>query len=332
MAADTSIAWRLMHEWYMAARRGDKATADSIFNTRGQVREPFLAGAVRHTLFDGTGTEYVKRAVEEIVAESPTDAIRRGRQRYAHDIMLNLGRPVEALRYLRASVDTGVDSNAAIIMVRDATVGEGSIPAGEEGARILLPIEIRKPRDSLGREVQRAAVRAMEVWRLSRGDTTRTRASLDLLRSMIPAVPKTGLPALQVEIAFIEMLHADVSRSPVLRASVERLDSLVQIQDFGGVHSGRAANQALETARVFERLGDIRRARTALGRFSVWNTDTMPYLGLQLRHLGRLAAANGDTIHARRIYDHYLRLRSLAEPSLQPQIDSVRRELAALGR
>src|SRR5688500_7039904 len=219
MANDTSTGWRLVHEWYMAVRRGDKATADSIFGTRGKIREEFLASAVRHTLFDGTGAAYVKRAVEEIVAESPTDAIRRSRQRYAHDIMLNLGRPAEALRYLRASVDTGVDSNAAIIMVRDATVGEGSIAAGEEGAKTLMLIEVRQPKDSLGREVQRAAVRAMEVWRLSRGDTTRTRASLALLRSLVPAVPKTGLVALQIEIAFIEMLHADVTRSPALRAT-----------------------------------------------------------------------------------------------------------------
>jgi eukaryotic-like serine/threonine-protein kinase len=332
MANDTSTGWRLVHEWYMAVRRGDKATADSIFRTRGKIREEFLASAVRHTLFDGTGAEYVKRAVEEIVAESPTDAIRRSRQRYAHDIMLNLGRPAEALRYLRASVDTGVDHNAAIIMVRDATVGEGSIRAGEEGARILSPIELRQPRDSLGREVQRGAVRAMEVWRLSRGDTTRTRASLDVLRSLIPTAPKTGLLALQIEIALIETLHADVARSPALRATAERLDSLIQSQDVAGFHSGRAANAALETARIFEGLGDVRRARTALGRFSVWNTDSMPYLGLQLRHLGRLSAANGDARHARRIYEHYLRLRSLAEPSLRPQIDSVRAELAALGR
>jgi hypothetical protein len=332
MANDTSTGWRLVHEWYMAVRRGDKATADSIFGTRGKIREEFLASAVRHTLFDGTGAEYVKRAVEEIVAESATDAIKRSRQRYAHDIMLNLGRPAEALRYLRASVDTGVDYNAAIIMVRDATVGEGSIAAGEEGAKILIPFELRQPKDSLGREVQRAAVRAMEVWRLSRGDTTRTRASLEVLRSLIPTVPKTGVLALQIEIAFIEMLHADVARSPALRATAERLDSLIQTQDVAGFHAGRAANAALESARIFERLGDVGRARTALGRFSVWNTDTMPYLGLQLRHLGRLSVANGDTRRAKRIYEHYLRLRSLAEPSLRPQIDSVRGELAALDR
>ena len=332
LAADTSTAWRVTHDWYMAVRRGDKAAADSAFATRGAARPVVLSGVIRHTLFDGTGPEYAKRAVEELIAESPTDAIRRGRSRFAHDIMLNLGRPNDALRYVRASLDTGFDSNATIILVRDATVGEGSRTEGEAAARQLAALELREPRDSVGREVQRAAVRAMEVWRLSRGDTSRTRASLQLLRSHTPTVGKTGLLPLQIEIAFIEMLHADVARSPGLRGATERLDSLIQAQDIGSAHPGRGANMSLELARIFERFGEPTRARAALGRLPVWGTDAMPYLGLQLRQLARHAAASGDTTRAMRTYRHYLAMRAIAEPGMKPRIDSVRAELAALER
>ena len=330
LAADTSTVWRVTHEWYMAVRRGDKTAADSAFATKGAARPFILAGVIRHTLFDGTGPEYAKRAIEEIVSESATDAIRRGRSRFAHDVMLNLGRPNEALRYLRASLDTGFDSNAAIILVRDATVGEGSRTEGENAAKLLAPLELREPRDSVGREVQRAAVRAMEVWRLSRGDTSRTRVSLQRLRSLTPTVGKTGLLPLEIEIAFIEMLHADVAKSPALRAAAQRLDSLIQAQDIGTAHTGRGANMALELARIFERLGDPQRARAALGRMPVWGQDAMPYFGLQIRQLARLAAVTGDTPRAIRRYRHYLNMRAIAEPGLKPQIDSVRSELAAL--
>jgi hypothetical protein len=281
-------------------------------------------------LFDGTGPEYAKRAIEEIIAESPTDAVRRGRLRFGHDIMLNLGRPNDALRLLRASLDTGFDSNVAIILVRDATVGEGSRTEGENAAKLLAPLELREPRDSASREVQRAAIRVLEVWRLSRGDTSRTRASLQRLRSFIPIVEKKVLLPLQTEIAFIEMLHADIAKSPGLRAATERLDSLIALQDIGSIHTGREANMALELARIFERLGDPGRARAALGRMPVWGQDAMPYFGRQIRELARLAAVNGDKPRAIRRYRHYLNMRAIAEPALKPQIDSARSELAAL--
>ena len=331
-ASDTSTMWKLVHDWYMAVRRGDKAEAERVFATKGAVREQLLAQIIGHTLFDGTGPEYAKRAAEELVETSATDVVRRQRSRFAHDVMLDLGRPIEALRYVRSSIDTGFDSNAYIIMLRDATVGEGSRAAGEEAARLLAPLEIRQPRDSIGREVQRAVIRAMEPWRLLRGDTSRTRASLQRLQAMIPFAGKTGTPVLLTEIAFIEMLHADVTKSPGLRAAAERLDSLVKIQDFSFVHSGRLANHALESARIFERLGDMRRARAAVGRIAIWNTQSLPYLGLQIRQIGRLAAADGDKKRAARAYRHYLDMRALAEPGLKPQIDSVRNELAALDR
>jgi hypothetical protein len=137
---------------------------------------------------------------------------------------------------------------------------------------------------------------------------------------------------LQIEIAFIEMLHADIARSPGLRAATERLDSLIQTQDIASAHTGRGANMALELGRLFERFGEPRRARAALGRIPVWGTDSMPYLGPQLRKLARIAAASGDTTRATRTYRHYLSMRAIAEPGMKPQIDSVRSELAALER
>jgi hypothetical protein len=55
------------------------------------------------------------------------------------------------------------------------------------------------------------------------------------------------------------------------------------------------------------------------------------YLAIKLREEGRLAALSGDRAGAARAYRHYLSLRSDAEPSLRPKIDSVRAELSALG-
>jgi hypothetical protein len=146
----------------------------------------------------------------------------------------------------------------------------------------------------------------------------------------MPTVPKVDSLHLQTEIAFIEMLHAEATGSPGLRAAAVRLDSLVQRLDFASIHSGRAAHQAIATARVFEKLGDNRRAYAAIGRMAVWTTEAMPYLGLQLRETARIAARTGDTKRAVRTYRHFLGLRALAEPGMKAQVDSVRLELAAL--
>ena len=53
----------------------------------------------------------------------------------------------------------------------------------------------------------------------------------------------------------------------------------------------------------------------------------MSYL---LREEGRLAALAGDREGAIEAYSHYLALRHSPEPSVKPEVDQVRAELAAL--
>jgi hypothetical protein len=67
-------------------------------------------------------------------------------------------------------------------------------------------------------------------------------------------------------------------------------------------------------------------------RHPVWNTEVMPYLGVQVRETARIAALAGEKERAIRSYRHYLAMRAVAEPAMKPQVDSVRRELAAVER
>jgi hypothetical protein len=329
--ADTATFWRRQHDWYMAARAGDAEAAANALNVTGQMREGLLQGVLRHVQFDGTGAIYGQRAIEEIVRSAPTEAVRRGRSRYAHDIMLNLGRPADAVRYLNGSKDSANDLNVRIILVRDAIVGEGSRALGDEAARALSVIEAGpEPSDSAERQIHRAVVRVLEPYRLMKGDTSQTRRSLARLRSIMRTSPPDQLSQSELEIAYIEMLHAGVANTPALRAATERVDSMLLDQNFGAVHTGRTTQHAVATAHMWERLGEPKRALAAVLRYSTWNTEVMPYLGTQVREIGRLAAAAGERKRAIRSYTHYLGLRSLAEPALKAQVDSVRRELAAL--
>ena len=331
--ADTGTYWKRLHDWYAATRAGDQQAAATALDVQGQLREALLQGTIRHLLFDGTGAAAAKAAIEETVRTSATEALRRGRSRYAHDVMSNLGRPTDARRYVEASADSANDFNVRIILVRDAILGEGTVAAGAEAAQWLGRLEARPdPADSAGRSIQRAVIRVLEPWRLTRGDTSQTRRSLARMRSLTRDY--RGLDSAQavLEMAYIEMLHARVSKSQALRALTERVDALLVAQDFNMTHSGRNAQHSIGTAHSWLQLGEPKRALASVMRHPVWNTEVMPYLGVQVRETARIAALAGEKDRAIRSYRHYLAMRAVAEPAMKPQLDSVRRELAAVER
>jgi MoxR-like ATPase len=170
----------------------------------------------------------------------------------------------------------------------------------------------------------------LEPWRLSRGDTSQTRRSIARLRELTKHLTGARKVDAEVEIAAIEAMHADVTRSPGLRAATARLDSLLRITDYPSTNVGRASFANLVAARLLEKLGDVRGALTAARRRSDAWAQNNPYLATQLREHGRLAALAGEREEAIRVYRHYLALRADAEPDLRPQVEAVRRELSEL--
>ena len=330
-AGDTATIWRILNDWYLAAHRGDAVEANAVFNKLGPTPEIVLTGIVRHTLFDGTGAAQSQAAVGRFVNLAPTEGNKRGRARFAHDVLLGLGRPNDALRYLNASKDSARDLNALVIMVRDATMGEIPSENGVQSARVLSQIESKpEPADSAGKSIQRVIIRVMEPWRISRGDTSQTKRSIQRLRSLVRNTPDDIVGA-ETEIAFIEMLYADAARSPSLRSAVQRLDSLILSVDIASIPTSRLAQYTVFGARAWEKAGDLPRALAMVGRYAVWATESVPYLGTQLREQGRIAALAGEKKRAVRAYRHYLAMRVDAEPFAKSQADSVRRELARLG-
>ena len=328
---DTATFWKKQHEWYMAARAGDAAGAARALDVDKRLREGLLQGLIRHMQFDGTGASYAKSAIEEIVRTSPTEALRRGRMRYAHDVMMNLGRPADARRFLAMSKDSANDLNVKIILVRDAILGEGDQASAMESAQSLAKMEAGpEPTDSAGLQIRRAITRVLEPWRIMRGDKTQTRKSIARLRNIARMQPKVDSSQAQLEIAYLEMLYAMASKASNLRALTERMDSMFLDQEFASVHTGRTSQHAIALGRAWEQLGDPKRALSAVIRFSNWNTEVIPYLGSQVRETGRIAVRAGEKKRAIRSYNQYLGMRAVAEPAKAAQIDSVRKELAQL--
>ena len=85
-------------------------------------------------------------------------------------------------------------------------------------------------------------------------------------------------------------------------------------------------------AQLLEARGDKKGALAALRRRGRFGLTPVPYLSTYLREEGRLAAQLGDLDGARRAYSHYLAIRPNPEASVKPEVEGVRRALAALGR
>ena len=328
LAADTSKYWETLHRWHEAWVTGDSARARAVTDSVDLSQYFFAMAQVAS--YSGIGVPDVRRALDTALAKSPRE-FRRGFERAAHDFELAAGRPTAALAHLVASADSANDVNIPVLKVRNALIAEGDTVAALDGARFLAAIEAAPlATDSVRRGSQRAATRVLEPWRLSRGDTSQTRRSVARLRELTRHLTGARRVDAEVEIAAIEAMHAEVTRSPALRSATVRLDSLLRVMDYSNTNVGRATFANLVAARFFEKLGNVRGAIAAVRRRpDAWSQNN-PYLATQLREHGRIAALAGEREEAIRVYRHYLGLRSTAEPTLRPQVETVRRELAEL--
>ena len=173
--------------------------------------------------------------------------------------------------------------------------------------------------DRVARIEQYYTICTVQWWRLAHGDTRTARAAIARLAADTRLVAWTG-GSVGCEV-MLEALLAAAEHRPDASAAFARLDTLLLT---GAAPKGSVA----ESARWHEAQGDIRGALRAIrwrgGYQEFWN---LSYL---LREEGRLAALVGDRAGAIEAYSHYLALRSKPEPSVKPEVDRVRAELAEL--
>ena len=328
-AYDTTAFWERDHRWFEASLHGDSATIRAMRDSLPLYPPNTLGLIVRHAYGGLSNGADAKRAMDAMFRIAPNAETRRQLHQMAYELSLTMGRPAEALDHLRQFNDPN-PQNRPVLIVRNAMLGLVDSADAVRALAELAKYDAAGPAtDSTGMERERARLRAVEAWRLSRRDTSRTQAAIDRLRVIARAQRTEGTADPETEIAILEAMRAEI-RGTGLEPAVERLDSLLSNSDYANQHEGRLALGNFIVARLLERLGKPQRALAAVRRHAAWMNNTISYHATRLREEGRLAELAGDREAAIRAYRNYLSLRPDPEPSVKPEVEQVRRELERL--
>jgi TolB-like protein len=330
LEADTAGRQAHYLQWHRALARGDSARRAFWAN---QTRPRDLPALIfMFTQWTGIAVEDVARAIAEDMVGATGDYASLLRQIRA-GLALNGGRPAEANRDLAAN-----SSRSALReRVLTALYWQGDTVGIPEIVRRMVTLPKVPATDRGERREQYRDLCVGFQWRLSQGETEGAAEAVALLRTAhIPGLSDgdsamfarfTGLCSALLRV--LQVGTGAFSRSQPLAD----LDSLARTDVYevccaAGWDGNPGANLVL--ARAAEYQGDLPLALRAVRRRASGFMLAPTYMSTFLREEGRLSALTGDTAGAIRAYRHYLALRRDPEPALQPEVERVRAELAAL--
>lgn len=322
---------------------GALALNDSTARTRIRAKFPTVSPGrparvpFRAYLDHGFSGAEAQVFVDDELARVVTTSQRNGANLRAAAVAQARGRPKLAAEHYRAVTALIENPNEffyaptvpSLLALNAALFGGDSI-AGAEGAREVDSL-IALPGPTAGAHHRTRLLLSFvsAEYHLARGNREVARQAIRQLRAFVPPPDSTWLrryfdrPAALLE----AQLAVDERRSDAA-LYVQRVDSML-LDPVGTDRFALLGNPV--AARVWEALGDHRRALAAIRRRE-FDRLINPYIAIYLRDEGRLAARTGDRAGSIRAYRHYLALRNEPEPSVVPEVESVRADLAQLAR
>ena len=252
-----------------------------------------------------------------VLARQSTEAERAITERAWYYYELIRGRPSRAAHVPSSHDPADRWRPVLTYLFADADSAPAAQAARELRGQLGRPLAARDEDEVIGRY-------AVGQYALAMGDTGIVRQAIANLEGATP--DSGGVQGLEPPSAYALLLAAQLDRSRGEGATlVTRLDSAL----VNPAPSTWISLANLIAAQLHEQRGELPVALAALRRRYVGVAD-YPHYVRYLREQGRLAATLGHRDEAIRAYRHYLALRSDAEPRLQPEVQLVRQELAAL--
>ena len=245
----------------------------------------------------------------------------------AHDLALNRGRPSDALA--GGEVGDNHPRGGPRSLIYDALYWGGDTIAAAAAARKIEQTLAGPwpPASDSQLHTYYYDICTLEQWRLAHEDLRSAAASVTRLRAAA-GIEKIQWPEEHERCAdLLDAWHATVTRLPDARERLARLDSLQAASPVGITGSPIKASNLI-VARLWAAQGDWARAEAAASRrLRGFNPE---FLSTHLLEEGRAAALAGHPEAAIRALQHYLALRYDPEPSVRPEVEAVRSELARL--
>lgn len=330
LAADSAGYLAHLAKWHSAAL-GTATARDSFWASIEQAPQRTLMLASLYQGFTGEGLEDAQRVFEEdrrrLLIHDP------GYADFAFTVYaLNRGRPGEAPQ--GPAPPAARTPSARRTWLRWALWWEADSAGMGEVVRTLRAEVAKHPSTPMEARDRYLDLCALGLWQVTRGEYVAARASaaglsgiriigLELADSMSVS------NHLKLCAALIGASVADGLGAPDAKRKLAAADSMARSLVFA-LLPGSVPEANLQLARLWEAQGDLPRALEAARRRATLLIAAPVLLTSYVREEGRLAALTGDTAGAIRAYRHYLGLRYDPEPSLQPEVERVRRELARL--
>lgn len=237
-------------------------------------------------------------------------------------VNLALGRPGRAEEVREEAIGQGVRARLSRTTIYDALWG-GVAHADAEASVAAIDMRLGTANDAPLSMTDARDLAAVEIWRHLEDSDYSDPASTERVRAAAAQAPR--LDSLRFEaIALLLEGWGEVRGGGASPA----LDRLVEILDQGPGGAASGGSLLMAASRAFEEAGNAEMALETLDRGG-WGWGG--YATQLWREQGRLALAVGDTARAVREYRNWLKLRFDAEPSVMPDVEAVRAELARLG-
>jgi serine/threonine-protein kinase len=318
-------------QWHLAVSLGDSARR--AFWSRPDLPDGVFSNITIFTSWTGIAASDGARA--------RTEDVRRWRRKnpdfarfVQHGVAMNAGRPKEA--YLPVDERDAPSSRRVLqLQIEDALYWGGDTSAAVEAVRRLRPFAEAGPMRGDEAREQYHALCVVAQWRLARGETQGADQAIRRLRAAtVPGLASADSAGFSryatLCAAVVEALQAAALRRPDARMRTERLDSLARTFIFEVCCGENVPGVNLVLAHLWEAQGHLPRALQAVRRRAGGYMLAALFMTTFLREEGRLAALAGEREAAIGAYQHYLALRPDPEPSVIPEVEQVRADLADL--
>ena len=318
-------------QWHLAVSLGDSARR--AFWTRPDLPDGVFSIITLFTSWTGIAASDGARA--------RTEDVRRWRRKnpdfarfVQHGVAMNAGRPKEAYLHVdeRDAPSPG-ECSSCRSKTRSTGAGTPARPSRPSAGSRPLPRRVRCA------GTKHESNTTLSAWWLS-GASRAVRPRVPTWRSGSSAPPpcpdsprpiQPGSPATPPSAPPLSKRcrpRCCVDRTSRMRT--ERLDSLARTFIFEVCCGEAVRGVNLVLARLWEAQGDLPRALQAVRRRAGGYMLHPQFMSTFLREEGRLAALAGEREAAIGAYQHYLALRPDPEPSVKPEVEQVRADLADL--